>query len=263
MRPKLILWAVSAIAIGAASSVSALTVTDIGVVSSGTDGLGLFGPAGADLAGDPYIAVFTYDLSKADKVVNSVHDSLSYGYTPAFLSVTVSINGRESSAPVWGIPFYDLHTYNGEIEGYNGGSSSYQSHSYDEYYYVQGPYADYQSAEFAVTDRISINNASIPLNYTMPGVYYIPPYNASATFSSSTRTDCEESCDPPYVLYPQTLANINLSSVGIAPEPATWVTMLVGFVGLGLLGFRNAKAPSAPLSPDVARRYAALLLRGK
>ena len=51
---KILVSAAAAIAFGSWSSASAnvLTVTDIGTVVGGYDGLGLFGTAGADLIGD-------------------------------------------------------------------------------------------------------------------------------------------------------------------------------------------------------------------
>ena len=62
---KILVSAAAAIAFWSWSSASAnvLTVTDIGTVVGGYDGLGLFGTAGADLIGNSYEAVFTFDLS--------------------------------------------------------------------------------------------------------------------------------------------------------------------------------------------------------
>ena len=33
---------------------------------------------------------------------------------------------------------------------------------------------------------------------------------------------------------------LNIGTAGIVPEPSTWAMMLLGFVGLGLAGFRSA-----------------------
>ena len=67
MKKSLVSATAAAAALWSSASASAglLTVTDIGAVVGSYDGLGEFGTPGANLNGDSYMAVFTFDLSKA------------------------------------------------------------------------------------------------------------------------------------------------------------------------------------------------------
>ena len=123
---KILVSAAAAIAFGSWSSASAnvLTVTDIGTVVGGYDGLGLFGTAGADLIGDSYEAVFTFDLSGLSGDNNDGSQAYAYGGqvfggSSIFVSEIVTINGV--SAPSFGESA-------GEIYAANAGSASAQSH---------------------------------------------------------------------------------------------------------------------------------------
>ncbi len=122
---KILVSAAAAIAFGSWSSASAklLTVTDIGTVVGGYDGLGLFGTAGADLIGDSNVAVFTFDLSGLSGDNNDgsqayAYDGQVFGGSSIFVSEIVTINGV--SAPSFGESA-------GEIYAANAGSASAQS----------------------------------------------------------------------------------------------------------------------------------------
>ncbi len=55
---------------GACATASATLIDVIykGVVKDGVDGIGLFGPAGADLTGDAFVATFNMDTSKGNNL---------------------------------------------------------------------------------------------------------------------------------------------------------------------------------------------------
>jgi hypothetical protein len=73
--------------VGAFAPASA-TIIDViykGVVKDGADGIGLFGPAGADLTGDGFVATFNMDTSKGNNhsvpAENLIEGGTVYGWT--------------------------------------------------------------------------------------------------------------------------------------------------------------------------------------
>jgi hypothetical protein len=67
---------------------------------SGTDDLGLFGPAGASLVGDTFVATFEMDTSRGlprfTATENHIHGGRLYGVDSPMMSATLEINGRKA-----------------------------------------------------------------------------------------------------------------------------------------------------------------------
>ena len=72
---------------GACATASATLIDVIykGAVKDGTDGIGLFGPAGADLTGDAFVATFNMDTSKGNNhsvpAENLIEGGTVHGWT--------------------------------------------------------------------------------------------------------------------------------------------------------------------------------------
>jgi hypothetical protein len=108
-----------------ASHASAATVyiTYTGTVSNGYDRGGLFGPEGANLSGDSYVANYVFDTSLgvtySSPIQNYAFGGSSYSDASPALSASVTINGRT-------VAF--TPNYVGEIYAYDNGSFREQAH---------------------------------------------------------------------------------------------------------------------------------------
>jgi hypothetical protein len=217
------------------ASASVITVTDIGVVKAGYDGIGLFGAAGADLAGDSYKAVFTFDPSAASSNTASSSDALAIGGTtfggsPKFVSEIVTIDGV--SAPAFGDTA-------GEIYAQNLGSSSRL------YHLAASVHASYDAPIYSLSQEYSEDyytapDGSIPLDFTAPGTYPSANGEAYGYFSAAYEVrNMEDGCATANYSY----ADLTLAAaiVAAAPEPSTWAMTLAGFAGVGVLVARRKR----------------------
>lgn len=93
-------WALGlALALGLVAPASAATIiaTYSGSVLQGTDNAGLFGAAGANLAGDIFDVVFTFDAAKGTLTPGGIEGGPPSGNSPA-VDVTLTINGQQYEA---------------------------------------------------------------------------------------------------------------------------------------------------------------------
>ena len=108
-------------ALGTCATASATLIDVIykGVVKDGIDGIGLFGPAGADLTGDAFVATFNMDTSKGSNpstpTENYIHGGVVYGTESPMIKATLEINGK--SATVDG-------SYNGTVQAFSANPAS-------------------------------------------------------------------------------------------------------------------------------------------
>jgi hypothetical protein len=229
---------------GSWSSASAnlLRVTDIGTIVGGYDGLGLFGTPGADLIGDSYEAVFTFDLSAVYGVFNNggadaVYGGTVFGGSP-FVNEVVMINGV--SRPPFGPPMVGPHVRTaqaGEIAAENVSTFSAQYHYASTVTELATPGFD-ALAEQDSADYYYAMNGSIPLDFTRPGRYTSANYLMYAYFDAFAEYDNLNTGESGGNW---TSIDATLSSVTItAPEPSTWAMMLLSFAGLGFAGYRTS-----------------------
>jgi hypothetical protein len=201
-----------------------------GTISSGTDGLGLFGPAGGDLTGDAFVVTFEYDTTKGNWVVqtameNLIEGGIVYGDSSPMLKAIVEINGVDG-------PVID-GADNGTIQTFAGypGINNQVYHGATDTDIVDSV-SVYKTASSSVGD--------IPLTIDVP---------LTVTFAS---TDVGGGSAIWHVGGNATQASFNAASLtyaypssGTAPEPSTWAMMLVGFAGLGYIGLRKATGMQA------------------
>lgn len=83
---------------------NAIVATVTGTILAGTDAIGLFGPVDGDLAGLPYTALYTYDLTVGRRSTRPFDDALDGGSRLGLLpAVTASVEVSGVVATVQGI----------------------------------------------------------------------------------------------------------------------------------------------------------------
>jgi PEP-CTERM motif len=220
--------------VGACAPASATLIDVIykGTVHSGDDEIGLFGPAGADLAGDSFVATFEMDTSKGTNsstpTANNITGGVFYGTESPMIAATLEINGKS-------------YTVDG---GYKGGVES----ALDD---PLMPNLQYQHASDAASNSLAleVENASgasggnIPFTIDVPFDFVLTSSDTGsggAQFHSGgliTGLDLA----PTELIY-------QYPSPGAVPEPSTWAMLLVGFGGLGLFGCRKTQRPGCGTS---------------
>jgi hypothetical protein len=202
---------ICALAMLAASSAGAatVTVTHTGHVTAGTDDFGLFGAAGADLAGTPYTIVFTMDLSQTDHGVFTypTGEVSGYSFGPESVSVTFGNVTRHYSDPVDG---------NMNRETFPPGIYVTQYFAADYFDDASNPGGNtYIVAQLGSnTPMFQSVDLTTPFSYTaQPGDYVGGQFYYRGDYIS--------------------LEDESVRSTGAVPEPASWAMMLGGF---GLVG---------------------------
>lgn len=89
-----------------------------GIITSGYDGLGLFGQVGANLAGNSYSETVTVDWSQISYFDIDLGGITRYGQSDHGISVTVTVNGVtysadlfEEVASTYSYSYHELHSY--------------------------------------------------------------------------------------------------------------------------------------------------------
>ena len=214
------------------ASAAIMDATYTGTVSSGIDTLGLFGAAGANLAGSSWVVTYTYDTSlgysKSSPYENYVYGGINYGNTSPVLSTMITINGVGKVV---------VGSYSGFDIGYNNGFHTGNNSGY------------------STQHHIAENSGSGSHEYL---INYIYNYNASLLASITTpfthTVDANDSAYGTYYLANGTgsesifahVATLTVSEHGVAavPEPSTWAMMLLGFAGVGFVAYRRKSKPA-------------------
>ena len=213
------------------ASATLVDVTYWGTVHSGYDKTGVFGPAGADLSGDSYVANYVFNtalgiITNEPGWQGAQGGSFFSPTNPAgpnfaaspLVSASVTINGH--SVNIGG-------SYISEIAGGpgGGGEAAYAETTYSESWDTIDP------------------NPAFPSSITGPFTYDIPAFAGTAGFFVIA-TDGENAQATIY-----SLTRLTIEPVEAVPEPSTWAMMLIGFAGLGYAGYRRAKR-NAPAFAD-------------
>jgi hypothetical protein len=192
---------------------SFIQITYQGVFSSGTDTGGLFGAAGSSLVGQSYTATFAIDTTNV--VTSSAYNTLYYnvaGLSPVVTTATITVGGVSTL-----------------IAGSTSGSMSKSDYSNAGRYLV------------TFTDLAGDGSLSARTNFQVflpagqaSGIDTVIPTTAipSANPSVFTLTMADGS------LATGKIASFSVSSAtglptSLVPEPATWMTMILGF---GMIG---------------------------
>jgi hypothetical protein len=237
---KLLGGAAVAIAASSVLSVSAnatiMTATYTGTVTSGFDITGLFGVAGANLAGERFTVVYTYDTAKAGSShFQDASEELIYG-------------GTQYGPPNPGIDA-KVTIGSGTVDVLAGFSSyfitSQGAPAYTEHKIVQTSTGAFPGASSHISVDTTLFTGSVPNRLADP--FSGTPSGPFAAFSSGVFQDIVY--DPQTGYAAEAKANLTVDHLTVAaagvPEPATWALMLIGFGGLGAT-LRRRSASTRP-----------------
>jgi PEP-CTERM motif-containing protein len=226
MNIKLVSVVAGVAMLGGVSQASAaiMDVTYTGTVNYGTDTLGIFGTAGADLAGSSWVATYTFDTSLGHTSSSPNYNDVEggpaspYNNTSPVLSSMITINGVGRAVD---------GSYFGWESGYNNGTRSSQ------YQVVQNYNSGHNES---LVDYISSPHAGLPASITTPFTY--PVHVGHDDPQGSYYLQIGGSDESIYAI-PATLTVSN--HVGAVPEPSTWAMLLLGFAGVGFAAYRKKK----------------------
>jgi hypothetical protein len=223
MNIKLVSVVAAAAMLGGVSQASAaiMDVTYTGTVSYGIDTLGVFGTAGANLAGSSWVATYTFDTSLGHSYsssnYNEVYGGSIYNNTSPVLSSMITINGVGQA--VGG-------SYAGVVYGLNNGGFSKQYHTAE---YHSSGHTEY------LENYITNTNGSLSASITTPFTYTVDANDTSNAYYYLTNGTGYDSITA-------SLATLTVSDhVAAVPEPSTWAMMLLGFAGVGFAAYRKKK----------------------
>lgn len=207
------------------ASASTIIATQRGILTSGTDGLGLFGPAGADLTGDRYKVVATFNTKKGVYINAGSEDALYGGFSyslPSALKIDLTINR---------ITFH----INGDYF-----SQAYNDIEPNDYKTVQqvaqdvsGGYNDFVAI---LANKYGSPYSNTVLQAPKGNVCQVSWYcggNFAVIFN-------EGETDGIFAASRYVFRNVP-DHIGSVPEPSTWAMLLLGFAGIGLMTYRRSQ----------------------
>jgi PEP-CTERM motif len=231
-------------AVGFASPAGAtiVDITYVGLVSSGYDQTGVFGPAGTDLTDETYEAHYVFDTTRgttfSSAALNYGVGGSQFGVASPVISASVTIGGI--SASIGG-------TYIGSIEG-TSTNSGYQTHdaediSTDQYGNIV---ADSFVTNFIAEEgpNFKFDGIRLTSSITEPFTFTVPDLGAVA---SGTFQILDHDSDE-YAFGNASICQLTVAVVPV-PEASTWAMMLAGFAGLGFVAWRRtSKGPISAIA---------------
>jgi hypothetical protein len=193
----------------------------VGVVTSGVDLYGLFGPSGANLAGDSYVATFTIDTTKG-----------SYTHDPGYASVTGGSN-YGSSNPVTAVLTINGVSYTLGTTEYANGSATEEA--FDTPSYTRGDVIGSTGEFFANGGNDNLYQEV----YSDTSVAGYPTQFGSYDLVGQRNATSNE-----FVYRPTGTSTyfeyVHLDVTSATPEPSAWALLMLGVGGIGLM-LRRAK----------------------
>jgi hypothetical protein len=207
--------AFAAAALAGQAAAAVVITTYKGTIANGTDVTGVFGAAGANLAGLPFIAIFETDSSAP-------------GAIETFGATSSSITGGGPTPPVTG-----KITIKGITEFFNGDVGT-QTQSDNGTYESFLQFASNHVSDFDYGSLFAGGFGS-GINF-LPGSDYRTFAGADLSavpnfFGSMDIFQGDEETDD---VFRRAFANLNITSVTV-PEPEGWALMILGFGAIGAL----------------------------
>jgi hypothetical protein len=187
MSRKLVAAVAASLILGPAVAHAAdMTGSFAGTITSGTDATGVFGTAGAGLAGDPVTGMFTYDPTLFSQTVSGGANTAT-GTGLGALTVTLTINGfSHTFTDVTSSSIY-LNDVSSEVTYQNADNTSSGGSTVAEDFYLDAsdlftPFVPSTNLTdgYSTADPLLISSGTFSINDTGPGA------TASGTFTVST-----------------------------------------------------------------------------
>ena len=204
-------------------SASTIIATQRGILTFGIDGLGLFGPAGADLTGDRYKVVATFNTQKGFYLNSGAEDELYGGSSyslPSAVAIALTINRITFHI---GGDFFS--------QAYNDfGSTDYKTVQQD----AQDVSAGYNDFVNILANKYGSPYSNTVLRAPHRGNVCRVSWYCGGNFAVVFENDIAGETDGIFEASRYGFRTVP-DRIGSVPEPSTWAMMLLGFAALPLL----------------------------
>jgi hypothetical protein len=212
--------AATAVVIAGQAAAAVMTITYRGTVGSGFDTTGVFGTAGANLAGLSFVAAFRTDtLTPGATTTLAATASSIEGNAPPPVTGTFTLNG---------VTFVLDGDYGAQFQADDGSVESFQHYASNHV----------SSFDFAILFAGGFGTGADFLAGPDFRTFGATDFAAVPHLFGSFNTHAEDDAG---VVVRDATANLDVLSVGL-PEPQGWALMIAGFSGIGAMLRRRARA---------------------